>query len=155
MLTRLEHTDLLIDATQRRDPSRVVVPNEWIDALPTHAVILDLAVDPYDFSVDPPEVKGIEGLPEGNLDQYVFAPNDPAWDRIDPRVKHDKRRTALSCYSWPGVDPLACMQVYGTQIEPVVRAIVEKGIDLLDPEKGPYYERATARADVARWRARH
>ena len=29
---------------------------------------LDLSVDPYDFSTTPPEVKGIEGIPEGNFD---------------------------------------------------------------------------------------
>jgi hypothetical protein len=43
------------------------------------------------------------------------------------------------------------MEVYGKQIEPVLRAIVETGLERLDPETGPYYERATARADVARW----
>jgi alanine dehydrogenase len=50
-------------------------------------VILDLSVDPYDFTVSPPEVKGIEGIPEGNLDQYIFAPDDPAYARIDPRIQ--------------------------------------------------------------------
>lgn len=152
MLTRLEHTDLLIDATQRRDASQIIIPNEWIASLPEHAVILDLAVDPYDFTVDPPEVKGIEGLPEGNLDKFVFAPEDPAFDALDPRVKRAHRRTTLSCYSWPGVEPRSCMDVYGKQIEPVLRAIVATGLDALDPSKGPYYDRATARADVARWR---
>lgn len=151
MLTRLEHTDLLIDATQRPDASVVIVPNEWIAALPQHAVILDLSVDPYDFSVSPPEVKGIEGLPEGNLDQYVFRPDDPAWDALDPRVKRTHRRTALSCYSWPGLEPKKNMEVYGKQIEPVLRAVIEKGLDQLDIEKGPYYDRAVARADLKRW----
>lgn len=153
MERRFLNTDLLVDATQRPDPTKVVVRNEWIATLPSHAVILDLAVDPYDFSVDPPEVKGIEGLPEGNLDQFVFAPDDPAWDRIDPRINHRERRTALSCYSWPGVDPRACMEVYGKQVEPVVRAIVSVGLDALDPLQGPYYDRATSRADVAYWSA--
>ena len=84
-------------------------------------------VDPYDFAVSPPEVKGIEGLPEGNLDQFLFQPEDPAYERLDPRVKHSERRTALSCYSWPGVDPRACMEVYGSQVEPVIRAVVPLG----------------------------
>src|SRR5688500_17884085 len=53
MLTRLEHTDMLIDATQCRESSVVIIPNEWIAALPQHAVILDLSLDPYDFSVSP------------------------------------------------------------------------------------------------------
>ncbi len=155
MLTRLEHTDLLIDATQRPDPSKVIVHNDWVGALPQHAVILDLSVDPYDFSTTPPEVKGIEGLPEGNLDKYVFPPDDPAWDAIDPRVKHTHRRTALSCYSWPGLEPKKCMEVYGQQIEPVLRVILERGLDGIDPEKGPYYDRAVGRADISRWGSAH
>lgn len=154
MLGRLEQTDLLIDATQRPDPTRVIIPNDWVAALPQHAVILDLSVDPYDFSVDPPEVKAIEGLPEGNLDQFVFAPSDPAYDRLDQRVRRTHRRTALSCYSWPGVEPKPCMEVYGKQVEPVLRALIEKGLDALDPEKGPYYERATARASLIHWKER-
>ena len=32
------------------------------------------------------EVKGIEGVPEGNLDKYVFPPNDPAYEALDPRA---------------------------------------------------------------------
>lgn len=154
MLTRLEHTDLLVDATQRPDPSRVIIRNEWVAALPVHAVILDLSVDPYDFSVTPPEVKGIEGIPEGNLDQYVFRPDDPAWEALDPRVVRTHRRTALSCYSWPGLEPRKCMEVYGKQIEPVLRVLLERGLDAIDPVQGPYYDRAVARAaDLTRLKA--
>ena len=155
MLTRFEHTDLLVDATQRPDPTKLIVPNDWIAALPVHAVILDLSVDPYDFTVDPPELKGIEGLPEGNLDKYVFMPDDAAWDALDPRVKRANRRTALSCYSWPGLEPRKCMEVYGSQIEPVLRAVVESGLDNLDLEKGRFYDRATARADLKNWKGGH
>lgn len=154
MLTRLEHTDILIDATQRPDPSHVIIRNEWVAALPVHAVILDLSVDPYDFTVSPPEVKGIEGIPEGNLDQFVFLPDDPAWNALDPRVARTHRRTALSCYSWPGIEPRRCMEVYGKQIEPVLRVVLERGLDGIDAEKGPYYDRAVARAaDLTRWKA--
>lgn len=153
MLTRFEHTDLLVDATQRPDPTRVIVPNDWISALPTHAVILDLSVDPYDFTVDPPEVKGIEGLPEGNLDKYIFRPGDPAWDQLDPRVKRDQRRTALSCYAWPGLEPRMCMEVYSKQVEPVLRVVVERRLENVDHEKGPYYDRAVGRATTTRWKS--
>ncbi|MDQ3264136.1 MAG: hypothetical protein M3Y59_10805 [Myxococcota bacterium] len=155
MLTRLEHTDLLVDATQRPDPSRVVIPNDWVAALPQHAVVLDLAVDPYALDGNPPSTKGIEGVPEGNLDRYVFGPQDPAYDALDPRVRHHHRRTALSCYSWPGVEPKPCMEVYGAQIEPVLRALVATGVENLDPDKGPFYERATARAELKHWRKTH
>jgi alanine dehydrogenase len=151
MLTRLEQTDLLIDATQRADPTRVIVPNSWVAALPQDAVILDLSVDPYDFSVDPPQVKGIEGLPEGNLDQYVFRTDDPAYDRLPAGVHKKNRRLALACYSWPGLQPRECMEVYGGQIEPVMRIIIERPIDGWNAETGTYYERAVTRAEVSRW----
>jgi alanine dehydrogenase len=151
MLTRLEHTDLLVDATQRPDPSHVIVPNDWLQALPAWAVVLDLSVDPYDFSRQPPSVKAIEGIPEGNLDQYVFRPDDPAFGLLPREVARNHRRTSLSCYSWPGVDPRACMEVYGKQVEPVLRAVVERGLENLDSAQGPYYERATSRATLAYW----
>jgi alanine dehydrogenase len=153
MLTRLEQTDLLIDATQRDDPTRVIVPNDWVAALPQDAVILDLSVDPYDVTVDPPKMKGIEGIPEGDLDRYVFQPDDPAYDRLPPPIRTENRRVALACYSWPGIQPRECMQVYGGQIEPVLRVLLRRGIDELDERMGSYYERAVARAEVSRWRA--
>lgn len=153
MLTRLEQTDLLIDATQRTDPSRTIVENEWVAALPQDAVMLDLSVDPYDFAVDPPKVKGIEGMPEGDLDQYVFQPDDPVYERMDPRIGRKHRRVALSCYSWPGIQPRECMQIYGKQLEPVLRVIFRKPVETWDAYHGTHYERAVARAEVSRWRA--
>jgi alanine dehydrogenase len=148
MLGRLEHTDLLIDATLRPDPSRPVVPNDWVAALPPDAVILDLSVDPYDFSVDPPRVKGIEGVPEGDLDRYVFHPDDPVYEAMPSDVQTRNRRLALSCRSWPGVHPRECMDVYGEQIEPVMRVIVRKPPERWDAHHGTYYERAVARGEV-------
>ena len=132
LLSRLEATDLLIDATQRLDPTRPVVPNPWIAALPEDAVILDLAVDPYDFRVDPPRTKGIEGIPHGNLDRYVFPVDDPAWDELDHGIDTRERRLALSCYAWPGIDPIDCMQVYGRQIEPVLAVALRRPVEDLD-----------------------
>ena len=155
MLDTLEHTDLLIDSTMRPDPSKYVVPNSWVGALPEHAVMLDLSVDPYDFGVNPPEVKGIEGMPEGTLDQWVFQPNDPVYDRMDPRIDRTHRRTALSCYSWPGVQPRPCMEIYGKQLEPIVRVLLELELDALDVKLGRFFERAVARAEVNRWSSGH
>ena len=146
LMKRLALTDLLVDATQRRDTTQVIIRNEWLAHLPAHAVVVDLSVDPYDFTRDPPGVKGVEGIPQGSLDQYVFAPEDPAWDAIDARVPHNVRRSVVSCYSWPGIDPAACMRVYGKQIEPVLRALIEKGPERLKALGGPWMERATARA---------
>ncbi len=151
MLDRLERTDLLIDATQRPDATRPVIPNDWVAALPQHAVILDLSVDPYDFETDPPQVKGVEGVPEGTLDQWVFPPDDPAYERLDQRIRTAHRRLALSCYSWPGIEPKVCMAVYGPQITPIVRVLLSKPMESIDVRSGSFFERAVARAEVSRW----
>ena len=151
LLGRLEMTDLLIDATQRLDPTRPVVRNPWIAALPPDAVLLDLAVDPYDFSIDPPRTKGIEGVPHGDLDRYVFAVDDAAWSELDGRVDTRERRLALSCYAWPGLEPLDCMRVYGRQIEPVLGVVLRVPVDRLDVDSTDPQERAVARAELGRW----
>ncbi len=124
---RLAVTDLLVDATARRDPSVPVVPNAWIGVLPEHAVICDLAVDPYLLDNTPPIVRGIEGIPQGNLDQWEFAPDDPAWDLLPAGIPTDERRTVVSCYSWPGVRPEACMAAYGSQVTPLLKTLVWYG----------------------------
>lgn len=152
--TRLSTTDLLIDATHRADPTRPVVPNRWLADLPDDAVILDLAADPYQFELEPPFVKGIEGVPHGDLDRYVFETDDPAYDALEGRVETKNRRVALSCYSWPGLRPRMCMQRYGEQLEPVMELVVSKPADTWDAVGGSHIERAVARAEVTRWAER-
>lgn len=154
MLDMLARTDILIDATQRPDPSKPVIPNEWIAIMPAHAVLLDLSVDPY--SCQPDEtgmitVKGIEGIPQGNLDQYQFSPDDPAYDLIPDCIKTTHRRHAVSCYSWPGVHPRECMQLYGYQLNPLLRTIIEKGGTHQINPKGRYFERAISRSMLSLW----
>ncbi len=157
MLPILEKTDLLIDATQRLDPSRPVIPNEWIAVMPKHAVLLDLSVDPYICDESAPSVKGIEGIPQGNLDQYVFAPDDPAYDSIPECFPKANRRYAISCYSWPGIHPKACMSIYGQQLRPILRVLFEKGLpsengsDQRPAIRGKFFERAIQRALLSRW----
>jgi alanine dehydrogenase len=147
----LKSTDILVDATQRPDPSQPVIPNDWIAWLPEHAVILDLSVDPYDCTTIPNYVKGIEGIPQGSLDQYIFAPDDPAYDTVPECVNSLHRRYVASCYSWPGVHPKECMQVYGHQLRPIFRTLIEKGgVSNIDPN-GNFFERAVARAQLSRW----
>jgi alanine dehydrogenase len=154
MRSRLSVTDLLIDATHRADPSRYVVPNRWLGDLPEDAVVLDLAADPYQFDLEPAYVKGIEGVPHGDLDRYVFEPDDPEYESLEGRVETKNRRVALSCYSWPGLRPRRCMQRYGEQLEPVVELILFKPADAWDALGGSRIERAVARAEVTRWAAR-
>ena len=147
----LAGSDLLVDATQRPDPSRPVIPNSWLAWLPAHAVILDLSADPYDCSTVPPQTKGIEGVPQGNLDQYAFAPNDPAYDRLPACVNRTHRRHVVSCYSWPGVHPRACMELYGRQLRPLMRMLLERGGIAHIRPYGRFFERALARAQLSRW----
>jgi alanine dehydrogenase len=148
----LSRTDILIDATQRPDPSKVVISNEWIGWMPEHAVLVDLSVDPYNCEVEPPEVKGIEGIPQGNLDQFVFTPTDPAYERIPASVSIKNRRHAVSCYSWPGIHPKECMQLYGNQLRPILRMLIKKGDTKAIRAKGLYFERVIARAMLSRWK---
>jgi alanine dehydrogenase len=124
---RLALTDILVDATARRDTSKPLFPNAWLGWLPAHAVVCDLAVDPYLLDDDPPVVRGIEGIPQGNLDQWEFGPDDPAWDRLPPGIPTAERRTVVSCYSWPGVRPEACMELYGSQVTPLLKTLVWYG----------------------------
>jgi alanine dehydrogenase len=151
MLVLLARTDILVDATQRRDPSQPVIRNEWISVMPDHAVLLDLSVDPYSCEKEPFNVKGIEGIPQGNLDQYTFAPDDPAYETIPPCIDTTHRRYSVSCYSWPGIHPRRCMEIYGRQLRPILHVLIEKGgIHNLAPT-GRFFERAIARAQLSRW----
>ncbi len=145
-------TDVLVDASQRDDPSRPLVPNRWLAALPSHAVICDLVVDPYLIETDPPTVRSIEGIPRGDLDRYMFAPDHPAWsDTIPPGVPTEHRRHVVTCYSWPGVRPLECMELYGAQLGPLLEVLLERGGATGLRADGPYQERALHRAWLPVW----
>jgi len=150
---RLAVTDILVDATQRRDPSTPLVPNAWIGLMPAHAVICDLVVDPYLLEVEPKVVRGVEGIPQGTLDQWEFAPDDPAWDALPPGIPTAERRTVVSCYSWPGVRPEPCMHVYGSQLAPLVETLVQAGgMDGIGPN-GSFHARALWRGSLRGWLA--
>ena len=143
--------DILVDATQRRNSSKPVVPNDWIAWLPEHAVVVDLAVDPYTLDADPPVVRGLEGIPKGDLDQYVFTPDDPKWDNFVPKsIPSKHRRTTVTCYSWPGVHPEACMRHYARQLEPLMYHLFKKGYGGISIN-GDYFERALYRGTLKAW----
>jgi alanine dehydrogenase len=147
----LKYTDILVDATQRPDPTKPVVPNEWIGLMRPHAVLLDLSVDPYDCDTELRSVKGIEGIPQGNLDQYIFMTDDPAYEAIPPCIQKKERRMAVSCYSWPGIYPKECMDLYGKQLAPLLHEIAKRdGTQNIDPN-GSFFQRAIGRAMLSHW----
>lgn len=147
----LSKTDILVDATQRYDASKPVIPNPWLAWLPEHAVITDLAVDPYTLDSQPPVVRGIEGIPQGNLDKYIFNPDDPDWDKTVPAsIPSSNRRIVVSCYSWPGIFPEACMSHYAQQLQPLMKQLLKKGYLELSPD-GDYFESALYNATLKAW----
>lgn len=149
---RLSETDVLVDATQRHDPAVPLVPNDWLELLPRHAVICDLVVDPYLLDADPPTVRGIEGIPQGNLDRYMFDVDDPAWDLLPRGIPTRSRRPVVSCYSWPGVHPRRCMELYCKQLAPLLETLIERGgLRGVRPD-GSYHERALYRGSLRAFR---
>lgn len=148
----LVSTDILVDATFRNDTSRTLIPNAWLEELPTDAVICDLAVDPYLLDEEPLVVRGIEGIPGGDLGQYVFEADDPAWDeRVPAEIPNDHRRAVVSCYSWPGILPEPCMWKYGRQLAPPLEKLIAvKGARLLSSD-GDGLERALLRGSLRSW----
>lgn len=119
----LSETDVLVDSSKRNETHKHIIDNDMLGALPEHAVIVDISADDYDVSIDPIQVKGIEGIPTGNLKQYVFDVDDEAYSEIPDTVSTKNRRKLVSCYSWPGIDPTACLDRYETQLEPFIRLL--------------------------------
>ncbi len=152
MLDRLARTDLLIDATNRLDPRVPVVPNRWLGALSPEAILLDLSSDPYLPDAELPIVKGIEGVPHGDLDQWVFQPDDPAWDEQALHVDATNRRVGLSCSAWPGIHPGPCMEIYGAQVEPLMALALRLPTERWSEQANSAVERAAARGELSRWR---
>lgn len=146
MLALLRESHVIVDCTQRRDASKPIIPNDWLSECQPEAIITDLAVDPYTLDAEPQVVKGIEGIPQGNLDKYIFEANDPQWDLAVPEsIPSRNRRKTISCYSWPGIYPKKSMHLYGQQLLPLMRVLFTNNYDALSSQ-GPYFERALYRA---------
>lgn len=93
-------------------------------------------------------VRAIEGIPQGNLDQYIFHPDDVNWHaKIPVQIPSDVRRTSISCYSWPGIYPKMCMRHYAGQLRPLISVLLAKGYDDLSLD-GEYFEQALERGTL-------
>lgn len=149
----LRSSDILVDATQRHDPGVPVIRNTQLACLPEHSVICDLAVDPYILDAEPPTVRGIEGIPQGDLDRYAFEVDDPAWDDVPPGIPRGVRRRTVSCYSWPGVHPWECMELYGKQMAPLLTVLAERGGAAGLRPDGSFEERALVQGRMPRLEA--
>mgnify|MGYP006283419137 CR=1 FL=1 len=144
----MRRADVFLDATSRSDPTQHIFPNALVGELPDHAVIVDATADPYITDTAPVQVKAIEGIPTGDLDQYEFSPDDPAFAALPERVDTTHRRTTVSCYSWPGLKPVACMQRYGRQLAPFRRILLEKPVETLKVDSRNYFEAALYRGTL-------
>jgi len=143
-------SDILVDASSRHDTSIHIVSNDLIGKTLPHTVLLDITADPYDFEKNPPQVKAIEGIPTGTLDQIVFNTNDPIYeklnDELEKKMKLTNRRVVVSCNAWPGVDPVASKEIYARQMLPIIKVLVEYGEDNLSIDSRDYYERILVRS---------
>src|SRR5690554_1826605 len=144
----LKKMDILVDASRRRDPSQYILKNSWLENMPLHGIILDLSADPYNTDISPIQVKGIEGIPTGTLDQLVFNPEDPVYETIPEGVDTTHRRTVVSCNAWPGVDPIGCMTLYSKQLIYFLRELISKDPEKLTIHSDDPYERALVRSSL-------
>ncbi|MDP3387175.1 MAG: alanine dehydrogenase [Eubacteriales bacterium] len=144
----LSKTDILVDASKRPDSSKIIIRNGLISNMPDYAIILDLAADPYNESVEPIQVKGIEGIPTGTLDKFVMKPDDEMFDGIPETISSYNRRVVVSCNAWPGIDARDCMELYGRQLTPFIDVLLSKPLDKLDISSRNMYERSLVRSSL-------
>ena len=152
MKTLLKRADILVDATSRSDPSRHIIANHLVGVLQKHAVVMDVTVDPYIVGSKTIQVKAIEGIPTGNLDQYEFPPDDPAFDRLPKGVSSKYRRMTVSCYSWPGIKPEKSMEIYGRQILGLLKVLMGQSYEKLSIENTNGLMRALYRGTLEYYR---
>ena len=152
LTAEMRRADMFVDATARRDPTQFIFRNALLGHLPEHAVVVDLAADPY-INLRPGslQVKAVEGIPTGDLNTYEFPPDDPAFDALPEGVDTRVRRMTVSCYSWPGIKPLTCMKRYGRQVQPFLELLLQKPVDALSLDEGDYFERALVRGTLPHW----
>lgn len=148
---------LVVDATQRRDETQYVMRNRQIGLLPQEAVIVDICADRYDFIVDPPLVKGMEGTLTGSPDHYVIYPDDPRYETEFPPDKIDStnKRVTVSCNAWPGMDVKRSVEVYYDLMKNYVGLILTKEYEEISEDSDNPFERGLYRSTFTYFREHH
>lgn len=144
----LAKADLLIDATQRKNQTMQVLSNEQVGLLPEHAVIVDLCADRYDFSVNPPLRRVIEGTVNGNPSHYVIHHDDPLYDELPKDVDSRNRRIVVSCDAWPGMDPQRSVHYYNGLMKNYVGILLSKEPEEISEDSDNLFERGLYRATL-------
>ena len=148
MIKLLKTTDILVDATTREDSSKYIVSNELLRYLNDNAIILDLTADPYLTTDNSVQIKAIEGIPHGSLDKIVIYPGDDEYSTIPKCLKSFNQRTVVSCNAWPGINPKACMDLYGKQLIYIVQNLIRYSIDDFDLYSDDYFNRAIHKGTI-------
>lgn len=148
MIKILKKTDILIDASTREITSDYIIKNDMVRYLKPHSIILDLTADPYLTDVSPIQVKAIEGIPTGTLDQTVFYPDDKIYDSIPKEVSTENRRIVVSCNAWPGIDALKCMEMYGKQMVPIMKKVFRSDVRNANELSDGFFSRAIYRGSL-------
>ena len=149
MIKILKKTDILIDATTRDDATKYVISNELLGHLKEHSIILDLTADPYLIDVNNSlQIKAVEGIPHGTLDKNVIYPGDSEYSAIPNCLESHNQRTVVSCNAWPGVNPEACMDLYGKQLIYIVQNLIGYSNQDFDLYNSDYFNRAIYRGTI-------
>lgn len=149
MIHIIKETDILVDASTRNDTSKYIIENRFLAYLKEHAVILDLTADPYLTDSTPVQVKAIEGIPTGILDKPVIYHDDEIYLSIPKGVNTENRRTVVSCNAWPGIKPQKCMRLYGMQILPILKTIINNDVKTFSNDSDDYFVRAIYKSTLA------
>ena len=144
----LAETDILIDATQRRNQTIQILSNEDFGYLPEHAILLDLCADRYDFTLDPPLRRVVEGTVNGDPSEYVIYPDSKRYDELPEEVDSRNRRIVVSCDAWPGMDTERSVQYYYGLLKNYVGILLTKEADEISEDSDNLFERGLYRGSL-------
>ncbi|MBR0171379.1 MAG: hypothetical protein IJQ21_01155 [Lachnospiraceae bacterium] len=149
----LKDTDILVDATNRPDSTVFIITNDQLGELKEQAIILDLAADRYDTSIDPPQVKAFEGTIKGTPDNMIRKTDDPDYEAVPKSVSTKNRRLTVSCDAWPSVHPKESIEFYQILMKNYLNILLTKDTDELDINSNDTFERSLCRSSIGYFNA--